>query len=103
MDERRNADITGDERVVGSHKLLLDGRKKGNLTGVTDVISFEPKEIVLRTTQGMLNIKGQDLKLTRLSVEKGEADLVGRVDSFSYSNGQNVEKKENGLLAKLFL
>ena len=51
----------------GSHKILMDNRKKGSITGVADVISFDLKEILLETTMGMLTIKGQDLKVTRIS------------------------------------
>ena len=69
----------------GSHKILMDNRKKGSITGVADVISFDLKEILLETTMGMLTIKGQDLKVTRLSVEKGEVDLTGQIDSMTYT------------------
>ena len=37
-----------------SHKIILGNRRTGNFTGVRDVISFDPKEILLETEMGML-------------------------------------------------
>ena len=92
-----------EESIVGrNHKILLDNRKRGSITGVTDVISFDVKEIILKTSLGMLEIKGQDLKVTRLSVEKGEVDLTGRVDSMTYSETSNYNKKAEGFMTRMF-
>lgn len=85
-----------------SHKLLLDNRKKGSITGVVDVISFDPQEIILKTSLGMLTIKGQDLKVTRLSVEKGEVDLMGKVYGMEYSEINSYGKKAESFVTRMF-
>lgn len=85
-----------------NHKILIDNRKKGGITGVTDVISFDLKEILLETTMGMLTIKGQDLKVTRLSVEKGEVDITGQIDSMIYTEISSYAKKTEGFIARMF-
>jgi sporulation protein YabP len=85
-----------------NHKILLDNRKKGSITGVADVISFDPGQIILKTSLGMLEIKGQDLKVTRLSVEKGEVDLAGRVDSMVYSEMSGYNRKAEGFITRMF-
>ena len=58
-----------------THKVLLSNRKTGNFSGVVDVLSFDVAEILLETEQGMLLIKGSDLHVNRLSLEKGEVDV----------------------------
>ena len=63
------------ERPKSGHKLTLTNRNLANITGVKDVISFDVKEILLETEQGMLTIKGQDLHVKRLTLEKGEVDV----------------------------
>ena len=63
-----------------SHRLLLNNRRTGTVSGVTDVISFDIAEILLETEQGMLTIKGADLHVNRLTLEKGEVDIEGRID-----------------------
>jgi len=67
-----------------SHKVLLVNRGNGAFSGVVDVLSFDVAEILLETELGMLLIKGQDLHVNRLSLEKGEVDIEGRIDSLTY-------------------
>ena len=76
-----------EEKTVNNkaHKVLLNNRKMGNFSGVVDVLSFDVAEILLETEQGMLLIKGNDLHVNRLSLEKGEVDIEGRIDSLAYS------------------
>lgn len=85
-----------------SHRVLLDGRKKACLTGIIDVISFDLKEILLETNLGMLTMKGQDLKVTRLSVEQGEIDIQGQIDSMIYSEVSSFEKRNESFWSRMF-
>ena len=64
------------------HKVILTNRRTCTINGVNDVISFDIHEILLDTEQGMLMIKGDDLHVNRLTLEKGEVDVDGRIDSF---------------------
>ena len=68
-----------------SHKLILTNRKNANFTGILDVLSFDVAEVLLETELGMLHIKGKDLHVNRLNLEKGEADIEGEVDTMTYS------------------
>ena len=87
---------------AGSHKLSLNNRNAAILTGISDVISFDLKEVLLETQQGMLHIKGEDLHVNRINVEKGEVDIEGRVDSLTYSEVTNFAKKGESVLSRLF-
>ena len=84
------------------HKLLFNNRRTGTVSGVTDVISFDIAEILLETEQGMLMIKGNDLHVNRLTLDKGEADIEGRIDSLTYSDAQVTGQKSESLLSRLF-
>ena len=84
-----------------AHKIVLNNRNLGNLTGILDVISFDENSIVLDTDMGFLTIKGKDLHVNRLSLEKGEIDIEGRTDSLVYSAGSGA-KSGGSFLAKLF-
>lgn len=85
-----------------AHKLILNNRRTCNLTGVSDVLSFDEHEIILETEQGMLMIKGNDLHVSRLTLDKGEVDVDGRIDSFTYSEQSGAGGKGESLLARLF-
>ena len=91
-----------ENRTVKSHKITLNNRKVGNISGVLDVISFDISEILLETEQGMLNIKGKDLHVNRLNLEKGEVDIEGNIDAFSYSQIPIGAKKTESFLGKIF-
>lgn len=74
-----------EERVVQKpHKVVVSQRKSGTVTGVLDVLSFDLNTVLLETEQGLLTVKGTDLHVNRLSVEKGEVDLEGNIDSVQY-------------------
>ena len=89
-------------KTAKAHKVLLANRKSANFSGVLDVLSFDVNEILLETEQGMLLIKGNDLHVNRLSLEKGEIDIEGRIDSLTYSEPKNVAKQTESLLGRLF-
>lgn len=91
-----------ENKVMKSHKVVLSNRKTGSFTGVLDVISFDINEILLETEQGMLNVKGKDLHVNRLNLEKGEVDLEGSIDGFSYSQIPISMKKPDSILGKIF-
>lgn len=90
------------KQITKPHKLVLDNRKRTNLTGIEDVVEFDTTQIVLESSMGMLVIKGVDLKITRLSIEKGEADIDGSVDSVIYSQIKNYGEKGKSVLKRMF-
>lgn len=84
------------------HKLTLNGRKDCVITGVVDVLSFDVNEILLETEQGMLMLRGSTLHVTCLTLEKGEIQIEGKIDSMTYSENGPHGGGENSFLAKLF-
>ncbi len=85
-----------------AHKVVFNNRKSGMVTGVVDVISFDLNEVLLQTELGLLTVKGTDLHVNRLNLEKGEVDLAGNVDSLVYSGTNQTTRQEDGFFAKLF-
>ncbi len=85
-----------------THKVVLINRRTCTITGVCDVLSFDEKEILLETEQGMLMIKGADLHVSRLTLEKGEVDIDGKIDSMTYSEVAGYANKGESLLSRLF-
>ena len=91
-----------EKQISRTHKLVLNNRKTSVVTGVLDVLSFDLNEILLETEQGMLMIKGKDMHVNRLCVEKGEVDVSGLINSIAYSDVHSVGKQGESLLNKLF-
>lgn len=91
-----------DEKISAhTHRVLINNRQNGSFSGISDVLSFDVSEILLETEQGMLLIKGKDLHVNRLSLEKGEVDIAGKIDSLSYSDVSPAHKGES-LLSSIF-
>ena len=84
------------------HKIMLTNRRTCTINGVSDVLSYDIHEILLETDQGMLMIKGDDLHVNRLTLDKGEVDIDGKIDSLTYSDGTGYSNKSESLLSKLF-
>ncbi|NLY48622.1 MAG: sporulation protein YabP [Clostridiales bacterium] len=94
MDERQQA--------LKGHKLIINARKTVSITGVNDVLSFDAGEVLLQTEQGILMIRGSELHVNRLTLEKGEVDVDGRIDSLTYSDASSHGKTGESLLGRLF-
>ena len=91
-----------EKNIIPTHKIVLNNRRTGNFTGILDVLSFDINEILLETEMGMLHIKGKDLHVNRLNLEKGEADIEGEIEAMTYSAVPAMVQKQDGFLGKLF-
>lgn len=87
---------------VQNHKLVVNNRRTSMVTGVLDVLSFDLNEILLETDQGLLTVKGTDMHVNRLNLEKGEVDLSGNIDSVTYSESHSVRGTGEHFFARLF-
>ncbi|MBQ4283097.1 MAG: sporulation protein YabP [Lachnospira sp.] len=84
------------------HSVHMENRSKMVMTGITDVVSFDPCKVVLESDYGAITIKGSDLHVNRLSVDKGELDVDGTVTAFEYSQMNNYATKSESLFNRLF-
>lgn len=84
------------------HKMHMENRSKLEMTGISDVISFDLNKVVLESDYGMITIKGTNLHVNRLSVEKGELDIDGTIEGFTYSEINSYAKKGESVLGRLF-
>lgn len=89
------------QQIQKGHKLNINARKTAMITGVNDVLSFDAGEILLQTEQGVLMIRGSELHVNRLTLEKGEVDIDGRIDSLTYSDSAGTKSNES-LFGRLF-
>lgn len=92
------------EDKIGSrpHKLVIQNRSVGNISGIQDVVSFDENQVILDTDMGLLTIKGKELHVSRLTLEKGEIDIAGNIDSLTYSSNASYRKSGESMLTRLF-
>ncbi|CUO42047.1 sporulation protein YabP [Blautia obeum] len=90
-----------EKKILSTHSLMLENRQNGRITGVKDIKSFDEKEILLFTQAGKLVIKGEQLQVKQLDLEKGEVDLEGKVDSLTYLS-KNTDNRDESLFRRMF-
>ena len=83
-----------------NHKFWLTNRNDGTTTGVKDAISFDLEEIVLDTVMGIMTIKGKELHVKSINLEKGQVDFEGMVDNIVYADSKAMKKQS--LMGRLF-
>ena len=81
--------------------LVLENRNRLNISGVLDVLSFDDQIIILETELGMLTVKGDNLRINKLSIDTSEVIVEGEIISLAYSN-KDLEKKNESFLGKIF-
>ncbi len=80
------------------HQFTLTDREDLTVEGVMSLGSFDEKEIVMETEQGMLTVRGEGLNIKQLNLEKGNILVEGMVRSVAYDD--EVRQKK-GLLERL--
>lgn len=78
-------------------KLTLENRRRLQLSGVTEVESFDETTVALQTNQGLLVVRGAGLRLLQLSVDGGQVAVEGQIDAMIYEEG----RREGGFFARL--
>ncbi len=102
LDDRKNDTKYQGLKTEKNHVLRLENRERMDLTGVLNVESFNEAEIVLETVQGVIDIKGKSMHISRLNLETGDLIIDGQFESFVYTEKQDVKAKGAGFLGKLF-
>ena len=80
--------------------VILENRKKLTMTGIKDVLSFDDEVVVVESELGLINIKGTDLKVNKISVESGDVIVEGTVRAIEYSD-KDIGPKQS-LMSRLF-
>ena len=88
-----------ENKIKMPHNLVLEDRKKLNVSGVCDVDSFDEETILVYTQMGELTVRGNDLHINKLSVETGELLIEGSIYAVIYTD--DGPKKE-GFFSKVF-
>ena len=83
------------------NNLTLNNRKKLNLTGVLEVVSYDDEKIQLNTNLGSLDIKGSSLKINKLDVQNGDVIIMGMINSMVYSD-KSINKDKKSFIKKIF-
>ena len=74
------------------HTLLMEQRSRMQLTGVSDVQSFDEQSVVLTTDCGELCVEGEGLHVSTLDIARGLVDIDGQISCVAYSEAGSAKK-----------
>ena len=96
IDERKQMTNTAIQNVI------LENREKLTISWVLDVFSFDDQIVIVETELGLLTVKGENLRINKLSLDTTEVIVEGSVFSLSYSD-KNLDKKSGvSFIGKIF-
>jgi len=72
--------------AVSPHTVILEGRGRMRLTGITDIERFDEETVAVYTKDGELFVGGRGLHIGRIDIEAGELMLEGVIDSLEYTD-----------------
>ena len=95
FEERKNMANTVIQNII------LENREKLSISGVLDVLSFDDQIVILETELGLLTVKGENLRINKLSIDTSEVIVEGEISSLAYSE-KDMEKKAGNFISKIF-
>lgn len=99
IEDRKSMSNMMNSNIV--QNLILENRGKLSVSGVNDVLSFDDQVVMVDTELGLLTVKGENLRINKLSLDTSEVIVEGEISSLTYS--QTKQDKNSGtLLSKIF-
>ena len=71
---------------TSSHKLTLVSRNQLSVSGVKEVLSFDPSLVELLTELGELSVDGEGMRMGTLDTKDGIVELEGNIIAITYSS-----------------
>ena len=98
--------VVEDRKNVGGlggviQNLILENRNKLSISGVKDVLSFDDQVVIMETELGLLTVKGDNLKINKLSIDTSEVIVEGEINNLGY-NDHSKKEQEGSLFSKIF-
>ena len=90
-----------DNIMLGSHELKINDRREIFLTGIKKITSFDNEEFLMESNMGVILLKGHNLEILKLDTHDGNVKIKGKIDSFTYLDG-DVNQNKEGFFTKLF-
>ncbi|MCD8090787.1 MAG: sporulation protein YabP [Clostridiales bacterium] len=77
-----------EENRLLKNVIRLENREKLSVTGVLDVVRFDEFEILCECEKGALSIKGENIHISKIELEKGDLTVDGLITSLVYEDKQ---------------
>lgn len=79
------------------HSVLIRGRETLEISGISDVLSFDEDSVVMLATHdmGIISVEGEGLKIRSMDSKNGDILVEGRINGLVY-----IDKSSGGRAAR---
>lgn len=94
-----------EEKKVVKQKIqniIIENREKISVSGIIDVESFNDECVIVDTELGVLVIRGEDLHISKLSIDNSELNIEGEIVSCEYNEKENTKSRGGSFLSRMF-
>ena len=88
-----------EENLNTSHNIIIENRKRLNISGVKEVASFDDETILLDTVLGKITVKGEGLHIESFNMQTGDLCAIGKIFAVVYMSDAKVS---GGVFSRLF-
>ena len=86
-----------EEKNQPIHSVIIEKRRKINMSGIQEVKGCDEESAVLITSEGTLSIKGEEINIISFSRSSGELLMEGEITALVYSG----DDRGKGLLRRI--
>lgn len=88
-----------EENGYANHNVIMESRKKLNISGIKDVISFDDETVLVESCMGRITVKGEELHISSFNTESGDLNVTGHINALVYMSD---ERNQGGFVSRLF-
>ncbi len=88
-----------EENFTTVQNVIIENRKKLNISGVKDVSSFDDETVLLDTALGKMTVKGEGIHIESFNTATGDLTATGKVHAVVYMSDAKVS---GGFISRLF-
>lgn len=82
-----------------SQNIIIEGRKRLEMSGIKDVVSFDEETLLLDSSLGKITVKGEELHIESFNTSSGDLSASGKVHAVVYMSDARTQ---GGFFSKLF-
>ena len=79
--------------------VIIESRKRLNISGVKQVISFDDETVILDTELGRMTVKGESIKIESFNTGSGDLTASGTIHAVVYMAS---ESSGGGFISRIF-
>ncbi len=87
-----------EENISTVQNVIIENRKRLNISGVRDVSSFDDETVLLDTALGKMTVKGEGLHIESFNTTTGDLTATGKFHAVVYMSDA---KTSGGFLSRL--